>query len=284
MGWQAPKSRGAFDVLPLLIETRDEGQLLFTLPRKVVKEVPLRHPEFDWFAELGLRWHAVPAISNMRLCIGGISYPAAPFNGWYMGTEIGARNLTDADRYDLLGVVADRLGLDRSDERTLWRDRAAVEINRAVLHSYAEDGVTITDHHTESHRFLAHVAKEGRAGAAAPPTGAGSSRPCPAASPRSSTATTTTPRPPGPSSSSTRSPSSAVSTAGRGASRNRSARAGTPRRCSSRAARQAEPAAGRHRAAPDDDPAVSSGALRRGAASRSGRGAGRSDRQGRPGR
>ncbi|QWF84121.1 nitric oxide synthase oxygenase [Amycolatopsis sp. CA-230715] len=168
MGWQAPKSRGAFDVLPLLIETRDEGQLLFTLPRKVVKEVPLRHPEFDWFAELGLRWHAVPAISNMRLCIGGISYPAAPFNGWYMGTEIGARNLTDADRYDLLGVVADRLGLDRSDERTLWRDRAAVEINRAVLHSYAEDGVTITDHHTESHRFLAHVAKEGRAGRGCP--------------------------------------------------------------------------------------------------------------------
>ena len=26
----------------------------------------------------------------------------APFNGWYMGTEIGARNLADADRYDLL--------------------------------------------------------------------------------------------------------------------------------------------------------------------------------------
>ena len=38
----------------------------------------------------------------MCLEIGGICYPAAPFNGWYMGTEIGARNLADTDRYDQL--------------------------------------------------------------------------------------------------------------------------------------------------------------------------------------
>ena len=48
-----------------------------------------------------LRWHAVPAISNMPLRIGGVTYPAAPFNGWYLGTEIGARNLIDIDRYDM---------------------------------------------------------------------------------------------------------------------------------------------------------------------------------------
>ena len=52
----------------------------------------------------------MPAITNMRLEIGGIDYPAAPFNGWYMGTEIGARNLADADRYDLLPVIAARHG------------------------------------------------------------------------------------------------------------------------------------------------------------------------------
>ena len=78
----------------------------------MVLEVPLVHPEFEWFADLRLRWHAVPAISNMPLSIGGITYPAAPFNGWYVGTEIGARNLADADRYDLLPVVAERMGLD----------------------------------------------------------------------------------------------------------------------------------------------------------------------------
>jgi nitric-oxide synthase len=168
MGWEPPAQRGAFDVLPLLIETSRDGQRLYTLPEPVLLQVPLRHPELDWFAELGLRWHAVPAISNMRLDIGGISYPAAPFNGWYMGTEIGARNLVDVDRYNLLEVVAERMGLDTSAELTLWRDRAAVEINHAVLHSFAEDGVTITDHHTESRRFLTHLAKEERAGRTCP--------------------------------------------------------------------------------------------------------------------
>jgi nitric-oxide synthase len=168
MGWQPPARPGPFDVLPLLVETRDEGQRLYELPREAVIEVPLRHPELDFFADLGLRWHAVPAISNMRLVIGGVSYPAAPFNGWYMGTEIGARNLIDADRYDILEAVAERMGLDRGNEQTLWRDRAAIEINRAVLHSYAADGVTIADHHTESRRFLAHLAKEERAGRGCP--------------------------------------------------------------------------------------------------------------------
>ena len=45
--------------------------------------------------ELGLRWHAVPAISNMPLRIGGITYPAAPFNGWYLNTEIGDSESVD---------------------------------------------------------------------------------------------------------------------------------------------------------------------------------------------
>ena len=36
-----------------------------------------------------MKWYGVPMISDMRLEIGGISYTAAPFNGWYMGTEIG---------------------------------------------------------------------------------------------------------------------------------------------------------------------------------------------------
>jgi nitric-oxide synthase, bacterial len=167
-GWQPPKPLGAFDVLPLVVETVEDGPKLFPLPRQVVHEVPLEHPELPWFADLGLRWHAVPVIGNNRLDIGGVSYPAAPFNGWYMGTEIGARNLGDTDRYALVPEVAQRLGLDTSDESTLWRDRALVELNRAVLHSYRTNGVTITDHHTESRRFLLHVAKEEREGRQCP--------------------------------------------------------------------------------------------------------------------
>ena len=107
-------------------------------------------------------------ISNNRLVIGGVSYPAAPFNGWYMGTEIGARNLGDSDRYDMVPEVAARMGLDTSHEATLWRDQALVEINRAVLHSFSTNGVTVTDHHTESRRFLIHLEKEQRAGRGCP--------------------------------------------------------------------------------------------------------------------
>lgn len=167
-GWRPPCPRGAFDVLPLVVETVDAGPQLFRLPDDVVLEVELTHPELDWFADLGLRWHAVPVISNNRLQIGGVSYPAAPFNGWYMGTEIGARNLGDTERYDQVPVVAERMGLDTSTEASLWRDRALVEINRAVLHSFESQQVAITDHHTESRRFLTHLQKEERAGRKCP--------------------------------------------------------------------------------------------------------------------
>jgi len=167
-GWRPPEPRGAFDVLPLVVETVEEGPRMFQLPGQAVHEVPLEHPELAWFADLGMRWHAVPVISNSRLVIGGVSYPAAPFNGWYMGTEIGARNLGDNDRYDLVPTVAEGMGLDTSDEATLWRDRALVEINRAVLHSFRANGVTISDHHTESRRFLTHLEREERAGRSCP--------------------------------------------------------------------------------------------------------------------
>jgi nitric-oxide synthase len=166
LGWYGHGT--AFDLLPLVIEAPGYRPYVHVLPRDCVLEVPLSHPRHPWFGELGLRWHAVPAISDMCLEIGGLHYSCAPFNGWYMGTEIGSRNLADSDRYDLLPTVAANLGLDTSTDRTLWRDRALVELNVAVLHSYEQAGVTIADHHTESHRFLKHVAKEERAGRVCP--------------------------------------------------------------------------------------------------------------------
>jgi nitric-oxide synthase, bacterial len=126
--------------------------------------VELAHPELPWFADLGLKWHAVPAISSMPLRIGGITYPTAPFNGWYLGTEIGSRNLVDPDRYDILELVGRRLGFDVTNARSLWKDRALVEINRAVLASFDEAGVKVADHHGESERFMAFVAKEQKSG------------------------------------------------------------------------------------------------------------------------
>ncbi|MDJ0463719.1 nitric oxide synthase oxygenase [Streptomyces sp. H27-C3] len=159
LGW--PGGPGTpFDVLPLIVQDGEGTPHWYVLPDDAVLEVELRHPEGGWGAEWGLRWHAVPAISCMCLEIGGICYPSAPFNGWYMGTEIGARNLADTDRYDLLPRVAERLGLDTSSDRSLWKDRALVELNRAVLHSFDRAGITMSDHHTESSRFLTHLDRE----------------------------------------------------------------------------------------------------------------------------
>jgi nitric-oxide synthase, bacterial len=89
----------------------------------------------------------------MMLDAGGIQYTAIPFNGWYMCTEIGARNFSDVNRYNLLPVVARKMGLDIGDDRTLWKDRAIVELTLAVLHSYELAGVTMMDHHSASRAF-----------------------------------------------------------------------------------------------------------------------------------
>lgn len=168
LGWSRPEPPGRFDVLPLLISQGDAEPELFEVPPDAVLEVSLTHPDHAWFADLRLRWHAVPAITDMPLTIGGVTYPTAPFNGWYLGTEVGARNLVDADRYDLLPVIADLLQLDTSSPRTLWRDRALVEMVRAVQHSFDEAGVTMADHHSESERFLTHVERERTAGRRCP--------------------------------------------------------------------------------------------------------------------
>lgn len=162
LGWSGKGT--AFDVLPLVVETRTDGIALFDLPEDAVCEVELHHPDYPWFSDLGLRWHAVPAIATMPLRLGGLTYHTAPFNGWYMATEIACRNLVDPDRYDMLPTIGRRLGLDVGNDRSLWQDRALVELNRAVLSSFDRAGVKIADHHGESERFMAFVAKEHRAG------------------------------------------------------------------------------------------------------------------------
>ncbi|WP_433869625.1 nitric oxide synthase oxygenase [Saccharopolyspora sp. CA-218241] len=77
-GWRPPARRTPFDVLPLVVETAEEGSHMFALPPSAVLTVPMSHPELPWFRELGLRWHAASVISHMRISIGGVSYPAAP--------------------------------------------------------------------------------------------------------------------------------------------------------------------------------------------------------------
>lgn len=40
----------------------------------------------------------------MLLEVGGLEFPGCPFNGWYMGTEIGVRDFCDVQRYNILEV------------------------------------------------------------------------------------------------------------------------------------------------------------------------------------
>jgi nitric-oxide synthase, bacterial len=162
LGWTGNGS--PFDVLPLVIQAPGDRPRWYEIPRDAVLEVPITHPDFPWFGDLGLRWYAHPAISNQLLRIGGISYPAAPFSGWYTCTEIAAQNLADPGRYNVLPKIAERMGLDMSSSRTLWRDMALTALMRAVMHSYDERGVTIIDHHFAAAAFARHHRRETAAG------------------------------------------------------------------------------------------------------------------------
>ncbi|MGE6631704.1 nitric oxide synthase oxygenase [Bacillus sp. NPDC077027] len=160
-GW---KGKGThFDLLPLMFQVGDKSPVLYDLPQDMVMEVDIIHPEYEGFHDLGLKWYGVPIIADMKLEIGGIHYHAAPFNGWYMGTEIGARNLADENRYNMLKKIASILGLETTKNASLWKDKAIVELNVAVLHSYREAGVTIVDHHTAAHQFKQFEKQEEKA-------------------------------------------------------------------------------------------------------------------------
>jgi nitric-oxide synthase len=155
-GWE-PRcgGRGAHTFLPWVLELDGVAQPpvdVCALRPELAPEVEIVHPEAG---PLGLRWYAVPALADMVLVVGGVVYPCAPFNGHYLGTEIGARNLADEGRYNALPQMARLLGLDTSHPRTLWRDRALVELNRAVLHSFDQAGVRLADHHTLGATFEA---------------------------------------------------------------------------------------------------------------------------------
>jgi nitric-oxide synthase, bacterial len=162
LGWEGAGT--PFDLLPVVFETPEHGLHWFQWREGEALEVELSHPDHPWFQALGLRWYAVPVVSNMTLEIGGVPYTAAPFNGWFMGTEIGSRNLGDESRYNLLPKIAAGLGLDTEDRARLWKDRALVELNTAVLHSYRAAGVTLVDHHTAARQFMSFCKREEGAG------------------------------------------------------------------------------------------------------------------------
>lgn len=162
LGWRGAGTR--FDVLPIIIQIGDHPPRWFELPPDAVLRVPIEHPSYPWFADLALEWYAIPAVSEIALDLGGVQYRCAPFNGFYMVTEIGARNFSDVTRFNLLPVVAEKMGLDTSSSSTLWKDRALVELNVAVMHSFQKRRVRMLDHHAVCDYFLQFEKQEKAAG------------------------------------------------------------------------------------------------------------------------
>ena len=163
LGWRPPSEPGPFDLLPVIIQT---GQQLnhYELPRSEIREVRIRHPRYPFIEKMNLRWYAVPMVSDMVFATGSALHPCAPFNGYYLGTEIGARNLADSNRYNLLPEVATGLGLDMTNSRTLWKDHALVVLNEAVLWSFDHEEVRMADHHGVTEDFQKFCAQEEKAG------------------------------------------------------------------------------------------------------------------------
>uniref|UniRef100_A0A3P8YK34 Nitric oxide synthase n=1 Tax=Esox lucius TaxID=8010 RepID=A0A3P8YK34_ESOLU len=160
LGWR-PRY-GLFDVLPLVLQANGEDPDIYEIPPDLILEVRMEHPQYKWFQDLGLKWYAVPAVSNMLMEIGGLQFPAAPFNGWYMGTEIGVRDFCDYQRYNILEEVGRRMGLETNKLSSLWKDQALVAINVAVIYSFQKNKVTITDHHSVAESFIKHMETEFR--------------------------------------------------------------------------------------------------------------------------
>jgi len=161
LGWKK-EVEGDFDVLPVVIQIDGKLPKLFELAPEYVTEIPLVHPKYPEFQELGLKWHGLPAISNMRIELGGIVYTAAPFNGWYMNTEI-SRNMCDANRYNLCEKIAKHLGLFYEDTK-FWRDRVFVELNEAIIYSFEISGAKMVDHVKASQQFLSLMKREEKEG------------------------------------------------------------------------------------------------------------------------
>jgi nitric-oxide synthase len=136
-------------VLPLQICDEYGQRHLFEYPTGVVQEAPMEHPTQPTFASLGLRWYTVPAVSSMVLSIGGIEYPCAPFNGFYMASEIASRNFADVSRYDQLRVVAEEFG-------ALTLEEAGIGVSGGVEfhHRIGERGASVLDHVEQDARFF----------------------------------------------------------------------------------------------------------------------------------
>ncbi|KAL8932016.1 MAG: hypothetical protein Q9211_006580, partial [Gyalolechia sp. 1 TL-2023] len=167
IGWEPPSPRTRWDLLPLVVMAEDDAPVMMEVPSPLSNLVKIQHPRyFDEFKRLDLRWVAAPALTRLGFDIGGVQYTAAPFLGWFMDAEIGARDLADTVRYNTLPDVARALGLldgltdglegleDLPEyERLSILTRAQTELTYAVNWSYQQARVSMSDTLTASMKW-----------------------------------------------------------------------------------------------------------------------------------
>jgi len=158
LGWKG--KGGMFDFLPMLLNGTDGVPHYYEIPDKYLMRVKIRHPTNTGINSLNLEWFGLPGVSSMMHECGGIQFPAAPFAGWYQGSEVASRDFLDPQRYNLLEPLGEAMDLDMSSNTTLWKDEVALELNRAVLESYKKAGVSMVDHFTQADQFMEHLAEE----------------------------------------------------------------------------------------------------------------------------
>jgi len=154
--WTIPDKRTAFDVLPLVLKVPGVTKpFVYTLPDEWVQLVDIEHPTCSAIAGLGLKWAAIPAISNFNMNLGGVHYNCCPFNGWFMSTEI-VRNLME--RYQVQSRWMKAMELN-PDERMIEM-RIQHEVQVSVLHSFEKACFSIVDPETVGKSFLVHCKRE----------------------------------------------------------------------------------------------------------------------------
>jgi nitric oxide synthase oxygenase domain/subunit len=162
--WTPPVEKCAFDVLPLVIKLPgNDIPFVYELPKAVTHDIHIEHPKFNKVKDLGFKWTAVPVINNFSLTLGGIHYTAAPFNGWFMTTEI-ARNLLE--RYGATNPLAIAMGFDLTDK--LLARKVSAELESAILYSFEKGKTTVVDPDTVGHSFVTHCKREQSAGRECP--------------------------------------------------------------------------------------------------------------------
>jgi len=163
--WSPPRKMSAFDLLPLVLKIpgRDKP-FVYSLPDQYIQEVSIEHPDYPGIKNLGLKWAAVPAISNFNMNLGGINYNCCPFNGWFVSIEI-VRNLME--RYKIQDRWIEAMEL-RPTEKRMIEMRVQHEVQVAVLHSFDKAGFSIVDPCTVGKSFLVHCKRERIAGRECP--------------------------------------------------------------------------------------------------------------------